>query len=199
MNTPLVVLVHGIASVSATMWPLASRIRKAGFETKCYGYASLFRDLQFHGNQFQAFLNDLSKQDVQRDIHIVAHSLGGILTRQALHQQRPNQLRRVVTLGSPHLGTPTARFLTRRGLGFIKTLANVSDDPHSLVNQLGPVCGVELGTITASYDWVIPTDRTQIAGESDHVCIFSGHNGLLVRPKAAQLTIEFLKTGSFGQ
>ena len=199
MDRPLVVLVHGLASGNPTMWPLAIWIRRAGFATRCFGYFSLFRGVPFHGARFRDFLNRMIAKNPDRDLHIVAHSLGGVITRQALLIERMPQVKRIVTLGTPHFGTPAATRLVKFGFGVIRTLADVADSPNSVASQLGDLTGIELGTITASYDFVIPQSCGKARDAKSHAHIFSGHNGLLVRPKAARLVVKFLKEGSFGQ
>lgn len=58
---------------------------------------------------------------------------------------------------------------------------------------------MEIGIVAARYDRVIPERNSHLAVESDHVILPSGHNGLLVRPSAAQQAVEFLKQGQFRQ
>lgn len=196
----LVVLIHGIASGRATMWPLAWWAQRAGFETKCFGYASCFRDIQHHGNRFRNFLFELRNQQRWPEIHIVAHSLGGIVTRHALANETegcPEFVKRVVMLGTPQKGSPNACWLSRRGLWFVKSLGQVSNHPTSFVNQLPNIEGPQIGTIAGSYDFVIPIESGHVEGEVDYVRPFSGHNGLLVRPKVAKLVVRFLKNGRF--
>lgn len=197
---PLVVLIHGIASGRATIWPLAWWIRRAGFRTRCYGYSSCFKDLQHHGEEFHKFLKGVGQRESPTGVHIVAHSMGGIVTRRALTLADNNIdfVRRVIMLGTPQKGSPNARWLSNSGLGFIRPLRQLSDVPDSFVNRLPTISGTEIGTIAASYDFVISRESSRVVGESDYVRPFSGHNGLLVRPKVAKLVVNFLNDGTFG-
>jgi pimeloyl-ACP methyl ester carboxylesterase len=196
-SKPLVVLIHGIASGRFTMWPLAWRLRRTKFPTRCFGYASLFYDIERHGQRFRDFLEKEHLQSPGRKIHIVAHSMGGVVTRRALTPDCPDFIHRVVMLGTPQQGSRSATWLAQHGLGLIKSLGQVSHEPDSFVNQMPAIRGPEIGTIAASYDFVIPRPSSHVEGEREYVCAFSGHNGLLVRPKVGKLVTRFLEHGTF--
>ena len=193
----MVVLVHGIASASISMWPLSWHLRKNGFETECFGYPSCRQTIQFHGRRFAGFLEKLHQTQRCESINIVAHSLGGIVTRSAIADHGLPFINRIVTLATPHKGSATAAWLTSHGLGFIKTLAEISDAGDSFVNGLCEIESFEVGAITASYDFVVGPKSSAMRSVSDHIKVFSGHNGLLVRPKVGRYVTSFLKTGKF--
>ena len=102
-------------------------------------------------------------------------------------------------LGAPQEGSPNARWLADNGLGFVKTLRQLADTPNSFVRRLPHLQGTEVGSIAASYDFVIPEANSHAEGQVDYVRPFSGHNGLLVRPKVARLVTQFLTTGRFAE
>jgi hypothetical protein len=89
-----------------------------------------------------------------------------------------------------------ARFLGTF-LPFCKTLRQISNHPASFVRNLSEPTDVEIGIIAAKHDRVIPEPNSHLKNEADHVSIFSGHNGLLVRPTAARQIHAFLKHGRF--
>lgn len=194
---PAVILIHGIASGSSTMWPLAWHLRRAGYQTRCYGYPSLRFDLGHHGRRFREFVESYRQENDIQTVHVVAHSMGGIVTRAALTPDCPEFIQRIVMLGTPQSGSPQATFLAKKGLRFIRTLAQLSHEPSSFVNELPPIDGPEIGALSASYDWVVPRHSSQFDWQSIHRRVFSGHNGLLVRPKVAKLVVRFLQTGQF--
>lgn len=131
-------------------------------------------------------------------IHLVAHSMGSIVVRAMMANQEFSKIHRVVLLSPPNGGSPAA---TRLGwvLPFAKTVNQISDRPEAFVHSLPSEMSAEVGIVAASYDFVIPQENTRLAKEKDHVTIFSGHNGLLVRPRAASCVVDFLYQGSFGQ
>ena len=194
----LVVLIHGLAAHRILFWPLGWKLRKSGFRTHSFGYRSWFWSIETHAARFEQYLLKHDCDPEIKNIHIVAHSMGAIVTRQALLNSQLQKLRRVVMLASPNRGSPMARFLAYV-IPFCKTLRQISNEPGSFVNQLPEPTGVEIGIVAAKYDRVIPEPNSHLENESDHVSIFSGHNGLLVRPAAARQVDQFLKTGRFQQ
>ena len=193
------VLIHGLASSRVLMWPLAWHIRRAGLSTHCYGYSSCLFSIEHHGTKFRKFLDRQAASQRWSDIRIVAHSLGAIVTRQAFREATPDYLSRVLMLGAPQEGSPNATWLSDIGLGFIKTLDQISDREDSFVRQLPHLQGPEVGSIAASYDFVVPQSNSHAQGQVDYARPFSGHNGLLVRPRVARLVTQFLTTGRFDE
>ena len=191
-----VVLIHGLAAHRMLMWPLARKIRRAGYRSFNFGYRSWLWSIEHHAARLRQFLEKLERDEQFDTLHIVAHSMGGIVARTALLDADLRKFGRLVMLGSPNDGSPAARRLGYV-LPFAKTLRQVSDAPTSFVRTLPHPTDVEVGVVAASYDFVIPEESSHLATETDHVQIFSGHNGLLIRPTAAKKVISFLKNGRF--
>jgi len=191
-----VVLIHGLAAVRPIMWPLAWQIKKQGFSTSTFGYPSWWWSIEHHARRFAACLSKLESNPDIETISVVAHSMGGIVTRQAILESEFKKLHRVVMLASPNQGSPVAKALGYV-LPFCKTLHQVSNRSGSFVLNLPEPENVEIGVVAAQHDRVIPEPNSHLDCESDHVSIFSGHNGLLVRPTAIQHVVNFLKHGHF--
>jgi pimeloyl-ACP methyl ester carboxylesterase len=194
---PLVVLIHGLSAHWLLMSPLSWYLRRSGFATKLFGYRSMWGSLERHANRFRMYLDELDRATEYSEVHIVAHSAGAIVTRQALLDSKPGKVSRVVMLGPPNRGSPVARCLSRYVLPFSCVLEELSDSPTSFVNQLPEPDGFEIGVLAALHDRVVPHKNSRLATQSDHLSIFSGHNGLLVRPHAMKCVVNFLKTGHF--
>lgn len=195
-ESTLVVLIHGLAAHRVLMWPLSRRLHQLGFQTSRFGYRSLFGTIERHAEKFARYLEKYESDPSIKRIHIVAHSMGSIVTRQMLLDQTPSKLGRIVMLGAPNHGSPVARYLGY-ALPFCRTLNQISSQPNSYVNNLPQPAGYEIGVVAAKHDRVIPEPNIHLDHESDFVSIFSGHNGLLVRPTAAKRVQEFLVSGRF--
>ena len=191
-----VVFIHGLAAHRVLFVPMAWQIRKLGFSTSTFGYRSWLWSIEHHAKCFTGYLEKLESNSKIKNYHIVAHSMGGIVTRQAILDRRFEKLKRIVMLGAPNHGSPVAKAITTV-LPFLKTLRQISNHSESFVNRLPQPQGPEIGIVAASYDFVIPEPNTHLATESDHVSIFSGHNGLLIRPAAVKQIGEFLVNGQF--
>ena len=190
----LVFLIHGIACPTFALYPFAYQLRRRGFDTACFGYPSLLYSVEHHAANFRKFIEQRTSEG--QSIYIVAHSLGGIITRCAFGESCPEYVKKIVLLTTPNQGSPQARFLSRFGLGFIKTLKQLSAGEGEFIDGLPRIEGPEILSISASYDWVVPKTSSSIEWETEHKRIFSGHNGVLVRPKVARVVAEFLSRQS---
>ena len=217
-----VVLIHGLGAHRVLMWPLAWYLNRKGFVATTFGYPSWWWSIEHHANRFRDTLERLEKDPGVESFSIVAHSMGSIVTRQAILSESLSgsssksssdpdpesaspsssqpfyKLSRLVLLGPPNQGSPSARRLAAV-LPFCKTLRQISDRPDSFVRNLPPPSGVEVGIITGQYDFVIPQRNSHLATEKDHITIFSGHNGLLVRPSVLRQVAQFLSHGWFSR
>lgn len=192
----LVVLIHGLAANRAMLKPLERHIKQGGFETLNWGYRSVTGDIRQLGNSLAAQLREMDEDDRFERTHLVTHSMGSI-TRAALVQQRFPRLGRIVMLGPPHRGSRIAANCASM-LGWLcKPLAQLSDDPDSLVNSLPEPEGYEIGIVAALHDRVVRIESTCLKTQKDHIVIRSGHTSMLFRREVAALVESFLRDGRF--
>ncbi len=148
----------------------------------------------------ERFARELAARDADPTVgtlHIVTHSMGGIVARAALDRYRPRKLGRVVMLAPPNRGS----FVATRAVGtfgrFLKPVAELSTAPDSLVNELPMPPDLELGVIAAQYDALVSEASTHPAVPHAHVTLPTWHTGLLFSRDAANLVAEFLARGVF--
>lgn len=194
----LVVLTHGIASTKWFLAPLARRLNLRGFDTHLHGYFSLRGSNRRLGEQFSSRLHELAKTHPDRTIHVVAHSMGSIVTRCALMAGVPENIGRIVMIGPPNRGSHVARKLTPIYGWFTNTLAELSDLPDSFVNRLPSAVGEhEVGIVAAGRDNVVRGESTLLDDHADHVTLNSLHTSILWRKRTADHVERFLRTGRF--
>ena len=102
-------LVHGIWSSGDTWNPLRTMSYFTGDDTIWTLYTpNLLPNGYFSENRdsLVAYMNNLS---LANDVGVVAHSMGGIISRLA---SREHQTQGLITIGSPHHGAPIANALT---------------------------------------------------------------------------------------
>lgn len=75
-----------------------------------YGFTYLTADgIDTNGSRFRARLDDLFGSVNDNTVHVLAHSMGGLITRFAMYEgSSPAYLRRLVALGTPWHGSPWA-------------------------------------------------------------------------------------------
>jgi hypothetical protein len=216
-----VVLLHGIGVNGWTMARLGSALARDGYRVVNLSYPSRTVPLEtLAGDWLPAQLAAHHTAAAPR-LHFVTHSMGGILVRTWLAEQRragtsfPANLGRVVMLAPPNAGSEAADRLGRSRifravLG--PNLARLGTAPDHLPKSLGPwPAATELGIITGNRSvnplasvWVpkpndgpVSVAATHLAGERAHRVLPVSHTGILFRAATARATSTFLRTGRF--
>jgi hypothetical protein len=108
-----VVLVHGLVDNHSIFAVMRRSLRRRGFAHVCsWNYSPLLSDVARGARDLGAHLERICEQTGHERVHVVGHSLGGLIAR--YHVQRQGGDRRVeqlVTLGTPHQGSVLAHLL----------------------------------------------------------------------------------------
>ncbi len=190
-----IVLLHGFAASSLALMLLRRRLAGRGFNAICWSYPSLRPSIRQHAQRLREYLGQLGESG-QR-YHIVAHSMGSIVTRAALLDSLPSGLGRIVFLAPPNAGLPAARRAPGIAKRFFAPLEELADTPTSFVNSLPQRMDVDVGIIAARFDVLIPIINTHLPGERAHTTLNATHNSLLLTSGAASLIHRFLVQGDF--
>jgi pimeloyl-ACP methyl ester carboxylesterase len=158
-----VLLVHGLVDNRSVFTVMRRSLRRRGFAQVCsWNYSPLLADAAAGAADLGAHIERICEQTGHDRVHVVGHSLGGLIAR--YHVQRQGGDRRVaslVTLGTPHQGslwahvlpTPLVRQL-RPGSPLLRELA-----------EPAPGCRTPITAIYSTLDEiVVPTS----AGRCDH-------------------------------
>ncbi|HMB58136.1 MAG TPA: alpha/beta fold hydrolase [Arenimonas sp.] len=204
MKAEPVLLLHGLMMRSPALLPLASRLRRRGFEPRLFGYSTLWQSPARAMERLAMQLYAYGDQPV----HLVAHSLGGLVALETINRYQQLPPGRVTCLGSPLAGSTAARALHDRGLGFVsgKSGAFLRGGLIELPprRQIGVIAGsrsLGLGKYFSRFDGLndgtVAVWETRLPGLADHIVIPSSHTGLAFSPVAADLVGNFLETGHF--
>jgi hypothetical protein len=158
-----VLLVHGLVDNRSVFSVMTRSLKRRGFAHVCtWNYSPLLTDIARGAADLGAHIERICEQTGHDRVHVVGHSLGGLLAR--FYVQRHCGDRRVeslVTLGTPHSGsmwahivpTPLIRQL-RPGSPVIRELA-----------EPAPGCRTPITAIYSDLDqMVLPTS----SGRCDH-------------------------------
>ena len=204
--TEAVVLVHGIWMTGLDLLVLRSRLRGAGYAATIARYASLRRPPRESARRVRETVESLDA-DV---VHLVGHSLGGLVILHMLRDDPPRQPGRVVLLGSPVHGSGVARVLSARW--FTRPLIGRSGEagllgggaPVPPDREIGTIAGdLPLGVgrmvrgIDGPNDGTVAVAETRIPGARDHVTLPFSHTGLLTAKRVAEAVEGFLHDGVF--
>jgi pimeloyl-ACP methyl ester carboxylesterase len=199
-----VLLLHGLMMRRPALWLLARRLRKRGFAPVLFDYPTLWQTPAVAMEQLALRLYTLGPGPV----HIVAHSLGGLIAVQACNQFQRLPTGKIVCLGSPLAGSSAARGLADKHLGWIAGRSGpflrggLAQLPAG--RQVGMVAGVHslglgkyFGQLDGPNDGTVAVWETQLPGLHGHVTVSSSHSGLVFSAQVAELTGNFLETGHF--
>jgi hypothetical protein len=102
-----VVIVHGLYMHGLAMLPLQRRLGACGFHCRQFSYPSLRLTVAQNAARLAQILCGIDTPVV----HFLCHSLGGLVVRAMLVQSSWQRPGRVLTLGTPHLGSFVAKRL----------------------------------------------------------------------------------------
>lgn len=94
-----VLLIHGLSRAPLSLFSLERRLRQSGHHTEQFGYGAFMESYTDIVGRLRSRLEVLSRRE---SYAIVAHSLGGLLTRSALDRVRFSLPRSIVMLGTPN-------------------------------------------------------------------------------------------------
>ena len=195
-NNDVVVLVHGFAANQLIMAPLARVLRRDFPLVINWGYRSLWSPIERHGEALAERLRQLDER-VDGRIHLVTHSMGGIIGRLAVGHYLPQRFGRFLMIAPPNRGSYVASRLAPFLSRFCPPLGQLADDVASFVCKLPPPEVPELGVIAAANDYFVPEHCTRLGCERDHIVLPGLHSSLLWTRQTSQQVKHFLQHGHF--
>jgi hypothetical protein len=160
-GTP-VLLVHGFAGTSSIFTALRHALRRHGLDqTHTVTYSPLTRDVRTAALRLAGEVEGLCARTGRRRVHLVGHSLGGLIAR--YYVQRLGGDKRVavlVTLGTPHQGIAVARLLS-----WLPLVAQLRPDSVAIKELTRPARGCRTRFVSFYSDLdevVIPSTRARI-------------------------------------
>lgn len=203
---PVVVLVPGMWMPWWAMGPLALRLRRGGFHVRILAYSATRHNLAVNADRLAKVVAGLRNPV----IHLVGHSLGGLVILQMLDQSADARIGRIVLMGTPYRGSRLARRVCRNPLLGWCLGRSVRDGllrhrPRWRGRgELGVVAGTRplgvgrlLGGVPAPNDGTVTVDETRVPLTESRVLLPVSHTELLLSAAVARQVRRFLAVGAF--
>jgi len=204
-GAPVVILVHGLWFGAWSLGLLARRLRKAGFEPRRFRYRTTRSGLEGHARALRQFIDSGSYPA----LHIVAHSLGGLVTLRMLADDGDLPPGRVVLLGSPLQGSVVARKSATlpggsRLLGAVRSELAAGFTRLASGRDIGMIAGARsfglgllLGGLGEPGDGTVAVRETRAEGMRGHRVLPVTHTGMLFSGAVVREIVCFLRKGNF--
>src|SRR5690348_1068963 len=210
--TDHVLLLHGLWMRGFSMLALRQRLLRAGFAVHGFEYASVVAQPQRSMARLRSAMRALMKENPTPDcVHLVGHSLGGIVALQCADGADDLPPGRIVCLGTPLTGSAAARGLLQWPIGAhmlgYSTQAllegvgewNGTREVGVIAGCLPHGLGAHLAHFEGEHDGTVAVAETRLPGIADHCVVQASHTGLLLSAMAARQTVAFLRNGRFEQ
>lgn len=184
------------------------RLGQHGFEVRQFQYNSLTAQLPQVVEELRSAV-----LAVERPVHLVGHSLGGLIALSLLIAHPELPIGRAVLLGSPVNGSRAARAFSRWP-GASLLFGQLADAqilsgqarPTRYPVEIGVIAGSQslglgrfLGNLPEPNDGTVSVDETQLEGATESLVLPVSHTGMMISQSVVAATARFLATGGFSE
>lgn len=185
---------------------LRHRLAQAGFAPTLFRYHSTRSSLDDITAALAACLHAAGPR-----VHVIGHSLGGIVAFETFVRRPDLPAGRVVLMGAPVRGARAAEALARHAFGravlgplALAELARPRERRWMLPRELGLIAGSRsigagrfLARLPTPNDGTVALDETDLPGASGREVHPASHIGMLLSSAVAESVVRFLSRGSF--
>ncbi len=211
MSSEHIIFIHGIWSSRASFVQLASRVRKHGYKVHYFDYRSVTRSPEENAAKLNDFIEDIDADQ----IHLVGHSLGGLVLKHFMHHYSQPAIDKVIMLATPINGSEIAKTLnendaSRLVLGRAVENALLGGAPNwpqgRPLAMVAGKRGVGIGNVILGLkdddfaefsDGVVRLEETMSHEVTDHCVIDESHTMMLFSKSVAKAVLTYLRDGQF--
>jgi pimeloyl-ACP methyl ester carboxylesterase len=205
----VIVFVHGAIVNGTEMALLRRRMKRLGYGVRQFHWSSIRVGLDASVERLGKFVTETEADTV----HVVGHSMGGVLTRLLFERAPDPRPGRLIAIGSPLTDCWVGRRFLRLpgpigccllGHSIRDYLGKPIDPAWRGTREFGVLAGTyPLGAGSLFRDLPVPSDgvvlleETKLEGLTDHATFRLNHFGMLFSRRCAMAIAQFLATGRF--
>jgi triacylglycerol lipase len=195
-EAPPVLIIHGFLGTRGSMYMLERRLVEDGFVVVSFNLGTLnVRDIRRSAFLIHRKIERILAQTPSQRIDIIGHSMGGLIGMYYVKKLGGHaRVRKLIMMGTPIRGT-WAALMGVMTLGLWSTSSWQLLPRSRFLDELaqGPMPpGVEVHTIAAARDWVVPLPTTRLAG-ANATTVPLGHSSLVVSEEVYRRVVHTLR------
>jgi len=195
-EAPPVLIIHGFLGTRGSMYMLERRLVDDGFVVVSFNLGTLnVRDIRRSAFLIHRKIERILAQTPSQRIDILGHSMGGLIGLYYVKKLGGHaRVRKLIMMGTPIRGT-WAALMGVMTLGLWSTSSWQLLPRSRFLDELaqGPMPpGVDLHTIAAARDWVVPLPTTRLTGASA-TTVPLGHSSLVVSEEVYRRVVTTLR------
>jgi hypothetical protein len=155
-----VLLVHGLVDNRSVFTVMRRSLRRRGFAHVCsWNYSPLLTDIAEGARDLGEHIESICEQTGYDRVHVVGHSLGGLIARYYVQRQRgARRVESLVTLGTPHQGSVWAHVLPTPLVRQLRPGSPIFEE----LAEPAPSCSTRVTAIYSDLDKVVlPTNSAR--------------------------------------
>ncbi|MBT3169585.1 MAG: hypothetical protein HN952_08495 [Candidatus Cloacimonetes bacterium] len=207
-----VILLHGLGDVKYSMLKLENDLKDAGYFTKNIGYKPVKETIEFLSERELVPLVQIYQKMGFEKIHFVTHSMGGLIVRYFLQENKLPEGSRIVMLSPPNRGSEVADYFAESPffnllVGDVGKELATDSDFLSKLKKIKPDVGIIAGTKSTNplFSRIIPGDddgrvsveNTKLAEMDDFFVVPNTHLTIKYSNLVAYQIQKFLVDGKF--